>query len=100
MLILDAYYRVSLSRFIDEVAVQVVEDSLIRHVPTIFSITDVLEVPRNEYSKLVGETDEIRATRERLREKIETINRGSDVFGELLVEASSVALLTPTSLTP
>lgn len=68
-------------------AVQVVEDSLIRHLPTIFSIDDVLDLSEDRYAELVGESQEDFKLRRSLNSKISALKRSKTTFEELIKEA-------------
>lgn len=68
-------------------AVQVVEDTLIRHLPTIFSIDDVLDLSEDSYAELVGESHEDFKLRKSLKRKISAIKRSKTTFEELIKEA-------------
>ncbi|KKK25677.1 hypothetical protein ARAM_003704, partial [Aspergillus rambellii] len=76
-----AYYKsrlpqVALKRFIDDVAVEVVEVKLVQSLASIFTPVKVFEMPPNLVSRIAGESEETRALREQLNKKIQILGNG------------------------
>ncbi|GLA75056.1 hypothetical protein AtubIFM55763_006317 [Aspergillus tubingensis] len=71
-----AYYKVALKRFIDDVAVEVVEVKLVQSLSDIFTPLKVFEMPAELVSRIAGESDENRALRQQLSRKLQVLDRG------------------------
>ncbi|OKL57356.1 hypothetical protein UA08_07539 [Talaromyces atroroseus] len=83
---MEAYYNVALKRFVDDVAIHVIEAKLIAHLNNMFSPMTVLSMAPDLVQKVAGESEERRAEREQwakqreiLLKGIETCNRFMDV---------------------
>ena len=73
---MQAYYKVALKTFIDNVVIQVVEAELIGDIWTIFTPSDVGKMTPEMLSKIAGESPEAQARREQLERKLEILRRG------------------------
>ncbi|GKZ78537.1 hypothetical protein AnigIFM56816_002211 [Aspergillus niger] len=71
-----AYYKVALKRFIDDVAVEVVEVKLVQSLPGLFTPLKVFEMPSELVSRIAGESDENRALRQQLDKKLQILEKG------------------------
>ncbi|XRM46529.1 hypothetical protein ABZX51_009561 [Aspergillus tubingensis] len=71
-----AYYKVALKRFIDDVAVEVVEVKLVQSLSDIFTPLKVFEMPAELVSRIAGESDENRALRQQLNKKLQVLDQG------------------------
>ncbi|CAK40140.1 uncharacterized protein An09g02020 [Aspergillus niger] len=71
-----AYYKVALKRFIDDVAVEVVEVKLVQSLPGLFTPLKVFEMPSELVGRIAGESDENRALREQLDKKLQILEKG------------------------
>ncbi|GKZ67889.1 hypothetical protein AnigIFM50267_002443 [Aspergillus niger] len=71
-----AYYKVALKRFIDDVAVEVVEVKLVQSLPSLFTPLKVFEMPSELVSRIAGESDENRALRQQLDKKLRILEKG------------------------
>ncbi|KAL2156650.1 hypothetical protein VTH82DRAFT_1395 [Thermothelomyces myriococcoides] len=75
---LDAYYQVAMRRFIDDVAVEVVEEKLMSALEDILSPVFVAEMSANDVTRIAGESEETRSERERLNKQLEILQNGRD----------------------
>ncbi|KAK0723412.1 P-loop containing nucleoside triphosphate hydrolase protein [Lasiosphaeria miniovina] len=73
---LDAYYKVALKRFIDDVAVQVVEGKLVSALENILSPVNVWRMSDDLVSRIAGESEESRLTREQLAKQLGVLKSG------------------------
>ncbi|GKZ37752.1 hypothetical protein AbraIFM66950_009435 [Aspergillus brasiliensis] len=71
-----AYYKVALKRFIDDVAVEVVEVKLVQSLPGLFTPLKVFEMPAELVSRIAGESDENRTLRKQLNKKLQVLDKG------------------------
>lgn len=67
---LEAYYKVALKTFVDNVCKQVVERHLLRNLPSMFSPRVVAMYTDEELEKIAGERPEIVRKRKQLREQL------------------------------
>lgn len=75
---MEAYYKVALKRFTDDVAVDLVEIELIQALSEIFSPITVFSMPPELVERIAGESDENRSTRDELSKQLEVLGKGSD----------------------
>ncbi|SPO02545.1 related to Mx2 protein (GTPase protein) [Cephalotrichum gorgonifer] len=73
---MEAYYKVAVSRFIDDMGVLAIEDCLISKLSTLFRSTNVLNMSKEERSYLAGETAESSLERKRLEAKRGILEEG------------------------
>ncbi|KAK5654259.1 hypothetical protein OQA88_7434 [Cercophora sp. LCS_1] len=73
---MEAYYKVALSRFIDDMSVLALENRLISKLPTLFRSSNFLEMTDQDVSHLAGETAESSLERKRLGAKREILKTG------------------------
>ncbi|KAL8367053.1 hypothetical protein RB599_010965 [Gaeumannomyces hyphopodioides] len=66
---MEAYYKVAVSRFIDDLSILAIEDCLISKLSTLFRSSNVLEMSAEDISRLAGETQESSLERKRLEAK-------------------------------
>ncbi|RAH43516.1 putative dynamin GTPase [Aspergillus brunneoviolaceus CBS 621.78] len=71
-----AYYKVALKRFIDDVAVEVVEVKLIQSLASIFTPVKVFEMKHTLVSRIAGESEETRTLREQLNRNKQILRNG------------------------
>uniref|UniRef100_A0A093UU45 Interferon-induced GTP-binding protein Mx1 n=1 Tax=Talaromyces marneffei PM1 TaxID=1077442 RepID=A0A093UU45_TALMA len=73
-----AYYKasVALKRFIDDVAVEAVENKLVVSLSDLFSPIAVFEMAPEMVTSIAGETKEYRSLREQLSKKLDILARG------------------------
>ncbi|KAI0530195.1 P-loop containing nucleoside triphosphate hydrolase protein [Xylaria digitata] len=75
---MQAYYNVALKRFIDDVAIEVIERKLMAGLAEIFSPISVLEMSNDLVSAIAGESQESQAKRTRLANQVEILIKGSE----------------------
>ncbi|KAK4031852.1 GTPase effector domain, GED [Parachaetomium inaequale] len=68
---LNAYYKVALKRFIDDMAVEVVETKLMSALDSILSPISVYQMPADEVAHIAGESEDTRAERDQLNKQLE-----------------------------
>ncbi|CAK7273325.1 hypothetical protein SEPCBS119000_005596 [Sporothrix epigloea] len=66
---MEAYYKVALKTFIDNVSVLVVEQCLVSKLPSLFTPDTIYTIPDEEIARLAGEEEHTVAERARLVEK-------------------------------
>ncbi|SPQ23961.1 4aabc9d3-cb0e-4cab-b923-e71054945ea4 [Thermothielavioides terrestris] len=81
---LNAYYKVALKRFIDDVAVEVIEGRLVSALAAILSPVSVFEMPADQVARIAGEPEEIRAEREQLTKQLEVLRSGLETYSILV----------------
>ncbi|KAK4112757.1 hypothetical protein N656DRAFT_836798 [Canariomyces notabilis] len=75
---LNAYYKVALKRFIDDVAVEVIEAKLVSALNKILDPVSVYQMPTDQVSRIAGEPEETRIEREQLNRQLEVLRNGLD----------------------
>ncbi len=65
-----------MKRFIDDVAVEVIEAKLISPLYDIFSPITVISMPDDLVTSIAGESEENRAEREQLNKQLEVLTKG------------------------
>ncbi|KAI1114052.1 P-loop containing nucleoside triphosphate hydrolase protein [Nemania sp. NC0429] len=75
---MEAYYNVAIKRTVDDVAIEVIERTLMAALPQIFSPIVVLEMPEDLVSTIAGEPQEVQAERAGLENQIEVLIKGSN----------------------
>lgn len=73
---LNGYYKVALERFIDDVAVEVIEARLISLLENILSPLSVYQMPADQVARIAGESEETRTQREQLSKQLEVLRSG------------------------
>ncbi|KAH7324040.1 interferon-induced GTP-binding protein Mx [Rhexocercosporidium sp. MPI-PUGE-AT-0058] len=73
---MEAYYKVALERFVDDIAIEVVEAKLISQLHDMFSPTTVISMPADLVTSIAGESEENRAQREQLNKQLEVLMKG------------------------
>ncbi|EJT72439.1 hypothetical protein GGTG_09305 [Gaeumannomyces tritici R3-111a-1] len=74
----EAYYKVALKRFIDEIANLAVERQLIRHLPNLFTPEMILELTDDQVSTLAAEDDQAIAERDRCQKLLTALQKSLD----------------------
>jgi GTP-binding protein EngB required for normal cell division len=73
---LNAYYKVALKRFIDDIAVQVIEEKLISQLHGILSPISIYMMPDDQVSRIAGESEESKSHREQLTRQLSVLRNG------------------------
>ncbi|KAL2192898.1 P-loop containing nucleoside triphosphate hydrolase protein [Corynascus similis CBS 632.67] len=73
---LNAYYKVAMKRFIDDVAVEVIEAKLMTALNNILSPMSVYEMSTIDVTLIAGESEETRAERDQLNKQLEVLRNG------------------------
>ncbi|THC91703.1 hypothetical protein EYZ11_008848 [Aspergillus tanneri] len=73
---MQAYYKVALSTFVDNVCVQVIERILVADLCSIFSPIDVAQMDSELISKIAAPSSESQALRQQLARKMKTLDKG------------------------
>ncbi|OAA36104.1 GTPase effector domain, GED [Cordyceps fumosorosea ARSEF 2679] len=87
---LDAYYKVAMKRFIDDVAVEVIEACLLGNLSEIMDPTSIFTMKDAVITQIAAETEESRAARAELETKLKVLSNGSEIcktFAALYVNA-------------
>lgn len=67
-----------MKRFIDDIAIEVIEAKLISPLHDIFSPTTVISMSADLVTSIAGESEENRAQREQLNKQLEVLMKGSE----------------------
>ncbi|KAI9152287.1 Interferon-induced GTP-binding protein Mx [Paramyrothecium foliicola] len=73
---MQAYYKVAMDRFVDDVSVIAIEGCLISQLPSLLTPNLVLDLEEAEVARLVGESEETVSQRQILDEKLKTLRNG------------------------
>ncbi|KAK4233415.1 hypothetical protein C8A03DRAFT_19520, partial [Achaetomium macrosporum] len=73
---LNAYYKVALKRFIDDLAVQVIEAKLISALDRILHPVSICQMLDEQVARIAGESEETRTEREQLNKQLEVLRNG------------------------
>ncbi|GAB1207576.1 hypothetical protein APSETT445_006300 [Aspergillus pseudonomiae] len=73
-----AYYKVALKRFIDGVAIEVIETNLIKPLADMFAPSIVFDMPDDLATRIAGESTESKFRRNRLSRKLHILRKGSE----------------------
>ncbi|KAF7558900.1 hypothetical protein G7046_g5252 [Stylonectria norvegica] len=73
---LEAYYKVALKRCIDDIAVEVIEEGLMKKLTKILDPREIAGMPDCVVSQVAGETEESQSTRERLEMQRNILKKG------------------------
>lgn len=73
---LNAYYKVALKTFVDNVCRQVIERHLLRPLPEIFSPSSVAGYTDDELQSLAGEMPDVVEKRKQLLQQIQNLRAG------------------------
>ncbi len=85
--------QVALKRFVDDVAIEIIEAKLITPLYDIFSPITVTSMPADLVTGIAGESEENRAQRDQLTRQLDVLMKGAEtckrfidvrVFGEKL----------------
>ncbi|CDM32746.1 GTPase effector domain, GED [Penicillium roqueforti FM164] len=74
------YYKVTLKRFINNVATEVIEIKLLTALPALFIPITTFKIPEDLVSKIVGESEESQSLREQLNRKLWILTKGSNIY--------------------
>ena len=69
--------QVALKRFVDDIAIEVIEAKLISPLYDIFSPITVTSMPADLVTRITGESEEDRAQREQLTRQLDVLMKGS-----------------------
>ncbi|KAH9205430.1 hypothetical protein DL95DRAFT_491127, partial [Leptodontidium sp. 2 PMI_412] len=73
---IEAYYKAALKRFVDDIAIEVIEAKLISPLYNIFFPITVASMPADLVTSIAGESEENRAQREQLNQQLEVLVKG------------------------
>ncbi|OAA33894.1 Dynamin, GTPase domain protein [Beauveria brongniartii RCEF 3172] len=76
---LNAYYKVAMKRFIDDVAVEVIEACLLDRLNEIMDPTSIFTMKDADIARIAAETGESRAARAELEAKLKVLRCGSEI---------------------
>lgn len=68
--------QVALERFVDDIAIEVIEAKLISPIYDIFSPMTVTSMPIDLVTSIAGESEENRAQREELNRQLDVLSKG------------------------
>jgi hypothetical protein len=70
--------QVALKRFVDDIAIEVIESKLIAPLYDIFSPITVTCMPADLVNRIAGESEENRTQREQLTKQLDVLIKGSE----------------------
>ncbi|KAH8656617.1 P-loop containing nucleoside triphosphate hydrolase protein [Tricladium varicosporioides] len=79
LICMEAYYKVALKRFVDDIAIEVIEAQLISPLYNIFSPVTVTSMPESLVLSIADESEEDRAQREQLNKQLEVLTKGIEI---------------------
>ncbi|KAF3020902.1 hypothetical protein E8E12_000061 [Didymella heteroderae] len=82
---MQAYYKVACKRFIDDIAVEAVETSLLAKLGDILSPLRVTYLAADEVTSVAGESDESRAKRKQLTNQLDVLVHGLETCKKFVV---------------
>ncbi|KAI1845364.1 hypothetical protein JX266_008459 [Neoarthrinium moseri] len=82
---MNAYYKVAMKRFLDDVAVEIIEVVLVSALPAILSPVKVYEMAPELVARIAGESEEAQNQREQLTRQLEVLSRGAETCKEFAV---------------
>ncbi|KAL2048580.1 hypothetical protein N7G274_000492 [Stereocaulon virgatum] len=88
---MEAYYKVALRRFTDDIAIEAVEAKLLSPLGDVFSPVAVSAMPAELITRIAGESEENRAQREQLTKQLDVLMKDSDTCKRFI----GVKLLNP-----
>ncbi|KAH5707452.1 hypothetical protein HBI20_205330 [Parastagonospora nodorum] len=95
---MQAYYKVAFKRFIDDIAVEVVETNLIAQLGDILSPIKVTQLAADVVTSVAGESDEGRAKRRQLNNQLDVLIQGLETCKKFVVvtlhDTCDVAILS------
>jgi len=65
-----------LKRFIDDIAVQVIEEKLVSQLHSILSPVSIFKMPDDQVSRIAGESEDSRSHREQLKRQLDVLRKG------------------------
>ncbi|KAI1819483.1 P-loop containing nucleoside triphosphate hydrolase protein [Xylaria intraflava] len=74
---MNAFYNVAMKRFVDDVAIEVIERKLMAVLPDILSPVKALTMSPAMMAAIVGESHETQSVRLKLDKQLEVLNKGS-----------------------
>ncbi|KAM3560216.1 hypothetical protein ARSEF4850_003753 [Beauveria asiatica] len=75
---LDAYYKVALKRFIDDVAVEVIEACLLNKLSDIMDPSSIFMMSEAQIADIAAETEESQVARQELKTKLKILKGGDE----------------------
>ncbi|KXJ89924.1 P-loop containing nucleoside triphosphate hydrolase protein [Microdochium bolleyi] len=85
---MQAYYKVAMKRFIDDMAVSVIEVALVSALAEILSPVKVFKMDRESVAALAGETEENRVLRQQLGGQLEALDKGAEICRRFAVDGT------------
>ncbi|KAH6655546.1 P-loop containing nucleoside triphosphate hydrolase protein [Truncatella angustata] len=87
---MNAYYKVSLKRFLDDIAVEVIEVVLMSALPAILSPVKVYEMAPDLVARIAGETEEVQTMRNQLMRQLAVLSSGAETCKQFATTKLSV----------
>ncbi|KAJ0100684.1 hypothetical protein J7T55_002027, partial [Diaporthe amygdali] len=97
---MEAYYKVAMKRFIDNVAVEVIEVGLVSALIDILSPVKVHMMKAELVAHIAGESEENQTYREQLNRQLEVLGKGAEIckqFAFVKIRADSVPVTDEVS---
>ncbi|KAH6665836.1 P-loop containing nucleoside triphosphate hydrolase protein [Plectosphaerella plurivora] len=86
---MQAYYKVSLKRFIDDLSVQAIEHDFLQRLPDLFSNDDVHRLSNEEVDQIAAEGPESSVLRKNHNEKLAAFHAGLNALARLSKHGAS-----------
>ncbi|KAM0812178.1 putative P-loop containing nucleoside triphosphate hydrolase protein [Seiridium cardinale] len=92
-----AYYEVAMERFLDGIAVDVIEAVLVSALPAIFSPIKVYKMTTDDIASIAGEPDETQIQRDQLTRQLKVLASGAETCKKFASAKLSAARNSETS---
>ncbi|KAF3760087.1 hypothetical protein M406DRAFT_343680 [Cryphonectria parasitica EP155] len=75
---MEAYYKIAMKRFVDDVAVEIIEVQLVSILGDILFPSKVYKMDPTLLGAVAGESEEYRTLREQLKQQLEVLSKGAE----------------------
>ncbi|OJD16084.1 hypothetical protein AJ78_03717 [Emergomyces pasteurianus Ep9510] len=95
---MEAYYKVAMKNFIDNVAVQCVESKLVSKLEHILSPSQIMQMDASMIERIAAESTQSQDRRERVSRKLTILKAGAEVCKQFVSQTSMGMCRTPHCL--
>ncbi|KAL2210499.1 hypothetical protein CC79DRAFT_1269593 [Sarocladium strictum] len=94
---MQAYYKIALDRFVDDMSTLAIEDCLISKLARLFRPTTIRNMDPEEISRLAGESAESTIDRDRLVQQFDTLREGLPILRSFQSRRQTQDIILPPS---